>query len=210
MSFDDRIRSTVDQALAPLVQQLIEAAAVDREEAGRAAKAAAYEEAEEAAKTRIADAEARVRSTLDQEIAQARAEDRESAAREIRQQIESEAEARMRAALETAEERMRTALANSEARAAEDLKTSVAAAQAKERESEMAVVGRLLESVRGLDGATSLSEVLDALALAAAREAARAAVVVCEPIGFRAGGCRGLGPAIRSPSRSISQSRSRV
>jgi hypothetical protein len=42
----------------------------------------------------------------------------------------------------------------------------------------MAGVSRLLESVRGLDGASSLSEVLDALALAAAREAARAAVVV--------------------------------
>lgn len=178
MSFDDRIRSTVDQALAPLVQQLIEAAAVDREEAGRAARASAFEEAEEAAQTRIADAEARVRATVDEQIAQARAEDREAAAREIRQAIEAEAEARMRAAMESADERMRTALATSEARAAEDLKASVAAAQAKERESEMAAVGRLLDSVRGLDGATSLSEVLDALALAAAREAARAAVVV--------------------------------
>ena len=73
---------------------------------------------------------------------------------------------------------MRVALADGEARAADDLKAAVAAARVKEREIEMAGVSRLLESVRGLDGATSLSEVLDALALAAAREAARAAVVV--------------------------------
>jgi hypothetical protein len=58
------------------------------------------------------------------------------------------------------------------------LKEAVAAARAREREVEMAGVTRLLESIRGLDGASSLSEVLDALALASAREAARAAVVV--------------------------------
>ena len=84
----------------------------------------------------------------------------------------------MHDALEVAENRMRMALADGQAKAAEDLKTAVAAARVKEREIEMAGVSRLLESVRGLDGASSLSEVLDALALAAAREAARAAVVV--------------------------------
>jgi hypothetical protein len=128
MSFEDRFRSTVDQALGPLVQHLLEAAAGEREEAVRTARIAAIEQAEQAAQTRIADAEAR--------------------------------------------------LLASEAKAASDLKEAVAAARIKEREIEMAGVTRLLESVRGLDGATSLSEVLDALALAAGREAARAAVVV--------------------------------
>jgi GAF domain-containing protein len=199
MSFDDRIRSTVDQALAPLVQQLIDAAAIDREEAGRAARAAAYEEAEEAAKTRIADAEARVRATVDEQIAQARADDRETAAREIRQQLEAEAEERMRIAHETAETRLRTALAESEARAADNLTMSVAAAQAKERESEMATVSRLLDSVRGLDGATSLSEVLDALALAAAREAGRAAVVVMRADRIQGWRMSGFGPRDTQP-----------
>ncbi len=165
MSFDDRIRSTVDQALAPLVQQLIEAAAVDREEAGRAAKVAVFEEAEEAVRTRIADAEARVRATVDEQIAQARADDREATAREVRQQLESEAEERMRAALET----------------------------------EMAAVGRLLDSIRGLDGATSLSEVLDALALAAAREAARAAVVVLRNDRIQGWRMSGFGPRDTQP-----------
>ena len=50
---------------------------------------------------------------------------------------------------------------------------------------------RLVESIRGLDGAMSLSEVLDALALAAARETARAAVVVIKAdriVGWRLSG----------------------
>jgi hypothetical protein len=129
MSFEDRIRSTVDQAVAPLVERLLNDAGAEREEAIRAAKLQIFEEAEQAAQKRVADAEARVRATM-------------------------------------------------EGKAADDLRAAVAAARVKEREIEMAGVSRLLESVRGLDGATSLSEVLDALALAAAREAARAAVVV--------------------------------
>jgi hypothetical protein len=129
MSFEDRIRSSVDQAVAPLVQQVLTEAAAEREEAIRVAKARILEEAEQVTETRIADAEVRIRETM-------------------------------------------------EARAAADLESAVAAARVKEREMEMAGVSRLLESVRGLDGATSLSEVLDALAQAAAREAARAAVVV--------------------------------
>jgi hypothetical protein len=69
----------------------------------------------------------------------------------------------------------------------------------KEREIEMAGVTRLLESVRGLDGAASLSEVLDALALGAGREAARAAVVVLR--GDRINGWRlsGFGPRDGQP-----------
>jgi hypothetical protein len=178
MSFDDRIRSTVDQAVAPLVKQVLEHAAADREEAVRAAKAKIFEDAEEAAQVRVADAEARVRAEMDSKMAQIRIEDREVASREIRKQLEDEVEKKMRDALEAAEHRMRIALADGQAKAAEELKGAVADARVKEREIEMAGVTRLLESVRGLDGATSLSEVLDALALAAAREAARAAVVV--------------------------------
>jgi hypothetical protein len=75
----------------------------------------------------------------------------------------------------------------------------VAQARVKERELEMAGVTRLLESVRGLDGATTLSEVLDALALAAHREAARAAVVVLR--GDRINGWKlyGFGPRDAQP-----------
>lgn len=178
MSLEDRIRSTVDQAVAPLVKQIIEQAAADREEGIRAAKVQIFEEAEQAAQTRVADADARARADMEQKFAAIRVEDREAATREVRKQLEAEVEKKMRDALEAAEHRMRIALADGEAKAADELKAAVAGARVKEREIEMAGVSRLLESVRGLDGATSLSEVLDALALAAAREAARAAVVV--------------------------------
>ena len=178
MSFEDRFRSTVDQALGPLMQQLLEAAAGERDEAVRAARIAAFEEAEQAAQTRVADAEARVRATLDGQIAAARAEDRDTLAREVRKEVEVEVDQKMRAALDSVENRWRAALTDGEAKAATTLKEAVAAARVKEREIEMAGVTRLLDSVRGLDGATSLSEVLDALALAAAREAGRTAVVV--------------------------------
>ncbi len=178
MSFEDRFKSTVDQAVAPLVGQLLKEAAAEREEAVRAAKVQIFEEAELAAQIRVAEAEARARAANKEEIVQALADDRETSHREIRKQLESEVDKKMHDALEVAENRMRVALADGQAKAAEDLKAAVAAARVKEREIEMAGVTRLLESVRGLDGATSLSEVLDALALAAAREAARAAVVV--------------------------------
>ena len=73
----------------------------------------------------------------------------------------------MNEAVALAEARSRVVLAEAQAKAADDLKAAVASARVKEREIEMAGVTRLLDSVRGLDGATTLSEVLDALALAA-------------------------------------------
>jgi hypothetical protein len=199
MSFDERIKSTVDEALGPLVRQLLAEAAAEREEAVRAAKVTIFEEAEQAAQTRVADAEARVRATIDEQIAQARAEDRESAAREIRKQLEAEIDQKMHDALDAAENRHRMAMADGEAKAAEDIKAAVAAARIKEREIEMSCASRLLESIRGLDGATSLSEVLDALALAAAKEAARAAVVVLRGDKIQGWRMSGFGPRDKQP-----------
>ena len=54
MSLDDRIRSTVDQAVAPLVKELLKEAAAEQEEAIRAAKVQIFEEAEQASRTRVA------------------------------------------------------------------------------------------------------------------------------------------------------------
>jgi len=178
MSLEDRVRSSVDQALSTLVKQVVEHASEEREVATRAARELAFAEAEQATQARVADAEARVRATVDQAIVAARAEDRALVAREIRSQVESEFGQNLTDGLAAAETRLKAALIESESRAAEALKDAVSAALARERDVEMAGVTRLLESIRGLDGASSLSEVLDALARAAAREAARAAVVV--------------------------------
>jgi len=190
MSFEDRVRSSVDQALSSLVQQVVDHAAEDRDAATRAARESAFAEAEQAAQTRVADAEA---------IAVARAEDREIAAREIRRQVEAEVELKMFDALAAAETRMQVALADSDARAASALKDAVSTARVRERDVEMAGVTRLLESIRGLDGAASLSEVLDALALASAREAARAAVVVLRADRIQGWKMSGFGPRDPQP-----------
>ena len=107
--------------------------------------------------------EDRIRFTVDQTVGSLVKQLLEETAQDTRARV-VEAEARLSAQLE--------------AKAADAMKSAVSEARVSEREIEMAAVSRLLESVRGLDGATSLSEVLDALALAAAREAARAAVVV--------------------------------
>ena len=66
--------------------------------------------------------------------------------------------------------------------AAAETKRQVAEAEAqarvREREAEMAAVARLLDSIRMLDAATTLTEVLDGLAHTTARETERAAVLV--------------------------------
>jgi hypothetical protein len=199
MSFKERFKATVDEALAPLIRRLAQEAVAERAEGIRAAKVTIFEEAEQATQARVADAEARVQATVEEQVAARRAEDREAVSRDIRKRLEVEIDQKMRDALEAAENRMRIALADAKATAASELKAAVAAARVKESESEMAGVSRLLESVRGLDVATSLTEVLDALALAAAREAPRAAVVVLR--GERIQGWRmsGFGPRDARP-----------
>jgi hypothetical protein len=199
MSLEDRIRSAVDQAVGPLVKQLHQEASADRDAALQEAKVAIYADAEQAAKTRVADAEARVRTMMEEQFVQRRGEEREAVSREMRKQLEGEVEQKMHVALDAAENRMRIALADAEAKAAEELKAAVSAARVSEREIEMSGVSRLLESVRGLDGATSLSEILDALALAASREAARAAVVVMRGERIQGWRLHGFGPRDKQP-----------
>ena len=199
MSLEDRMRATVDQSIGALVQQLLAQALEERETAARDARAAAFAEAEQGTLTRVADAEARGRAFAEEAVKQARQEERETVSREVRQKVEAEVEPKIAEAVANAEARARVVLADSQAKAADELKAAVAAARVKEREIEMAGVTRLLDSVRGLDGATTLSEVLDALALAAAREAARAAVVVLR--GERINGWKlsGFGPRDAQP-----------
>ena len=199
MSLEDRVRSTVEQSVGALVQQLLAQALEDRETAAREARAAAFAEAEQNTLTRVADAEARGRVFAEEAVKQARQDERDIVTREVRKKVEAEVEPKIAAAVANAEARARVVLADSQAKAADELKAAVASARVKEREIEMAAVTRLLDSVRGLDGATTLSEVLDALALAAAREAARAAVVVLR--GERINGWKlsGFGPRDAQP-----------
>ena len=199
MSFEDRFRSTIDQALGPIVQQLLDQAGEEREQAVRAAKAQAFADAEQSALTRISEAEARVKSAMEESFARSRADERETVARDIRRQVEAEFEPKVAEAVAITEARLRDALADTQVQAAANLKAAVADALVKAREIEMAGVTRLLESIRGLDGATTLSEVLDALALAAAREAARAAVVLMRAERISGWKMAGFGPRDAQP-----------
>ena len=97
---------------------------------------------------------------------------------ELRARLDHEVRAIVQQLLTAAGEEHAEALSAANAQATQALNDSIADAHARERESELAGVTRLLESIRGLDGATSLSEVLDALGQAAGREASRAAVLV--------------------------------
>ncbi len=194
MSFEDRVRSTVDEAIGSLVQQLVAQATEERDKASRAAVASALEQAEASTQVRVVDAETRIRALMEEAIRTGRGEERDLVSREVRQKVEAELEPKMNEAVALAEARSRVVLAEAQAKAADDLKAAVAAARVKEREIELAGVTRLLDSVRGLDGASTLSEVLDALALAAGREAARAAVVVLRGERIHGWKLTGFGP----------------
>jgi hypothetical protein len=169
MALEDRIRASVEQALQGLVADIVT-------------------KASEHTAAQVADAEARMRATMDEALTAVRA-DHERASRDLRalvdtdatgriERVTAEADARVQAAVAEADARVRAAVAEADARAAATAETVAASAHASEREAELAALTRLLDSVRGLDGATSLSEVLDVLAMAAGREAARAAVLV--------------------------------
>ncbi|MEO8678228.1 MAG: hypothetical protein ABI665_04230 [Vicinamibacterales bacterium] len=199
MSFEDRVRSSVDQALGTLVEQVKQHAAEERDAAVAAAREQAFADAEQATVARVEDAEARVRATIEDIVAQRLADDRAVAAREIRREIEADLDAKSAEKVTAIETRMNLLLADARSQAEQALKDSVAAARVREREVELAGVTRLLEAVRGLDGASSLSEVLDALALAAAREAARAAVVVLRGDRIQGWKLAGFGPRDANP-----------
>ncbi len=84
-----------------------------------------------------------------------------------------------------------------------------AAAFSQAVEAQLAGAIRLLEAVRALDGATSLTEVLDALTVSAAKEAGRAAILVVK--GDRLLGWRTTGfGALDSEPRTIESSTSDV
>lgn len=195
MALEDRIRSSVDQALQSLVADLLSAANDDAAQQIADTEARLTQEfdariatLEDAAREQTA---ADVRTAVEAETARAVGEAEQSFTQRLAEAVEAASAQRVADARNEFETELRTAVADAEARAATATETAIAQARAGEREAEMAGMARLLESIRGLDGAASLSEVLDALALAAARETARAAVVVLKGehvVGWRLSG----------------------
>lgn len=197
MSLEDRIRTSVDSALddlrlrvesdmRELVDQLVAVARQEREEAVTVARREAFDEAWESAKLDAADLSARAQAVSEQQISEARSEERVAAERRVQEAV-------IVAELRLVEERR-----EADARAARhvdeihrDFERRVA--DVAHRQS------RLLDGIRGLDGAATLSDVLDALGVAIGREATRAAVLLVR--GDRLVGWRlsGFGPRDMHP-----------
>lgn len=210
MALDDRIRTSVNQALEALVSEIVSSsqAAVTHavsdseqrlqdefnqkiaefEESQRQQTADEVRVAVEAEAARVeAEAQARFDADIATAVAAATAV-RVAEAEERFRTLQEDADQRLAAEQQAFETRLAAAVTDAETRVTADTEASLAAARATEREFEMASMTRLVESIRGLDGASSISEVLDALGLAAARETARAAVLVVKAdhvIGWR-------------------------
>lgn len=108
--------------------------------------------------------------------------DCEAEVAEARAQAEASAHQTLETSLAGAKAEADQVLASAlqEARAEADaaLAASVSSARALEREADLAGISRLLDATKALDEASSLTEVLDALTLQAAREADRVAVLL--------------------------------
>ncbi len=133
--------------------------------------------AQAAADDRIAQALARARAESDDRIAQAVAQERAQSDDRIAQAVAAErAEAEQRVAQAVAAERTQAELrfADAQAQAA----TQVTETRAEERQCDLACLERLVDAMRELDAAASLSQVLDRVCEHAAGQVARAAVFV--------------------------------
>ncbi len=214
MTFDDQIRRTLDSLADRLraevarqvggaVDGLAASAQADREAAIAQAVAEALGKAEQEASVRVKDAvstaEQRAREAAEQ-TASARLTDAVSAAEQrAREAAEQKASARLTEAVSTAEQRSRDA-AQQNARGAAD--AAVASARAELNAANRATGERLVDALRAIDRARSLSEILDTLATTAGREAARVGILLVR--GEQLHGWRfvGFGPAFETASET--------
>lgn len=177
LQLEDRVHASVEEVLGELrtrmesglqhmVDQLVKAAAEDREEAIVTARRSAFDEGSQNGMRLAADAETRLNEAVERALADAQEQARQLAEHQV-------AEARA-----AAEATATQVLLDARAQDSQQRDNLIQTTRRQEQESGAASLGRLLAGFRALDGATSLSETLDALALAAAREASRAAVLV--------------------------------
>jgi hypothetical protein len=192
MSLEERIRQSVGHALDDMRGRMeVEIRAIVQE----------LSSAAEERQTAMAE-ETRAPADIEQRLAEARAKELEQVTLEVRNRLMAEADARLRTAAEEADSRLLVALDEAEKQAALALDQSVAAARIDEREFDMAGLSRLLDAIRGLDGATSLSNVLDVLGQAAGCEAGRAALLVLRGDRVQGWKLAGFGPLDAQP-RSV-------
>lgn len=228
---DDQIHGVLDAIRSRLQAELdaqLDAIGQQQEEALAAARQQAEAEAEQRWASKVEAVRAEWSSRLDSEVTAARSEaERRMVAESMRLRVEAEQAAaestarvreeleqalaserqraqgqidaerqRLERELEAERERIRAA-----GQAAERAESAVAEARVSERQSQLAAIERLLESVRSISRARSLSDMLAALVRAAAAEAPRAAVLIVNGRDLQAFAQQGFGPAIGSATR---------
>jgi len=229
MSLEDGFRQAFDDAMAEVRTRLesqftsvlsdvraeAERDKADALAAAEDAKAAALADAEEAQAAALADAKGSVESellTAFQSEKAALTSNHDTVLAQLREAAESD---RNRLLDEAARQREELEAALTQARhdaAAEVEKAraeaqEAAAARSQVFDAQLTGAIRLLESVRALDGAASLTEVLDALTFAAAKEAGRSAMLVVKGdrlIGWRTTGFGTLDDEPRSIESNMS------
>ncbi len=193
MALEDRIRSSVETALTKMRTQLEQDAHAIVDQLISSARQE-HEEELSALREQSASELKSVRDSAASELQSVR-EEAASELSAVRRQAASELDAlRNQSATELSTLRQHSS-AETE-RLVQETKSQV---EERERAADTARLSRLLEGIRGLDGARSLSEVLDALGHAASREASRAAVVIIRQerlIGWK---LTGFGPQDAQP-----------
>ena len=216
---EQRWSARVDEVRAEWTARLESEVAAARGEAERRMVAESMRirvEAEQAAAEAAARARQELEDALDEERDRAAAElaiqrerlsgDRDDMQRELdtaRQQLESiklEMDA-LRSARTEAEAALDTERRGRAADARQQEQTAAAAAEARvsERQTQLAVVERVLGAIRSLDAARSLSQVLSALLTAAAAEAPRVALFVMDGSQLKGWKAEGFGADGQSP-----------
>ena len=191
MSFDDQLRQSFDtltdrlrdhiaRELAGVADAVAKEAQADRDLAAKEAADRARADAERAADVRVSEAEeaaiARVNEAEEAAIARVKETERAGAVRLAAAvaAAESNAEAHARDA-SNAEARARDA---SDARTRQAVADAVSAVCDEMRVADSAAGERLLDAIRAIDRARSLTEILDTLVSSAGREAPRAGILL--------------------------------
>lgn len=147
----------------------------------------------------VSEAVARIRSEAERDAA-ARLRDEAARLREDIAAAETRGHARGR---DRGESDAREALAQSEQRGRDMVDAAVAASHDHLRTADLAASERLIEAVRALDRARPLGEILETLVACAAREAARAGVLLVSGGELRGWRFIGFGPAFDAASTIV-------
>jgi hypothetical protein len=153
----------------------------------------------------LAETQSRARADAEQRVAQALDEAKRETAAElerVRREAAEDVEAARRQTRDAVDAVRRELSGETEEarRLRDDTERALVDARVSERQHQLAQVERLTDGIRRIDGAKSLTEVLDALAETAAREAPRVAVFVLRGTRFTGWRHSGFPPGV-DPSR---------